>query len=97
MKSFLKFFTYGVIFSGLILGLSYLLNYAPLDPKNGSIFSNGFFTGVALWGWGANRIRSNQNLRSSKTDIERMTDSQIPSALGLFLAGSINLSLFFFL
>ena len=113
MKSFLKFFAYGIIFSGILLGLSFLLKFSPLDPKNGSIFSNGFITGLALLGWGTNRIRSNQNLRGSKTDVlygvknhenearagefERMTSSQLPSALGLFLAALVNLSLSFVL
>jgi hypothetical protein len=113
MKSFLKFFAYGIIFSGILLFLSFLLKFAPLDPKSGNIFSNGLITGLALIGWGANRIRSNQNLRGTKTDIlygvknyenearagefERMIDSQIPSALGLFLAGAVNLALSFLL
>ena len=113
MKSFIKFFVYGIVFSGILLGLSYLLKFAPLDPKAGSIFSNGMVTGLALVGWGSNRIRSNQHLRGSKSDVlygvknneneskagdfERMTDSQIPSALGLFLAGAINLALSFLL
>ena len=111
MKSFLKYFAYGIVFSSILLFLSFLTKFAPLDPNNGSFFSNGMITGLALIGWGANRIRSNQHLRGSKTDIlygvknyenesragefESTTDSQIPSALGLFLAGSLNLILSF--
>lgn len=112
MKQFIKFFAYGIVFSGILLFLTFLLDFAPLDTVNGSIFSNALVTGLMLFGWGANRIRANQGDRQSSTDIlygakrndsakelgehERMTQSNIPSALGLFLAGVINIALSYF-
>lgn len=112
MKSFLKFFGYGIIFSGILLFLTYLLKFAPLDPKGESVLSNAMITGLALLGWGVNRIRSNESDQARSTDLfygvkrdgnsseirdhERMTDSNIPSACGLILAGCINILISFF-
>lgn len=113
MKLFLKFFFYGICISGILLFLTYLFRFAPLDPQNENILSNGLITGIILLSWGVSKIRSNENDQATSTDLlygvkrdgnnpeirdhERMTDSNIPSALGLFLAGCINILISFYL
>ncbi|MBB6480105.1 hypothetical protein [Spirochaeta isovalerica] len=113
MKQFFKFFAYGIIFSGILLFLSYLLDFAPLDKNNGNIFSNAFITALLLVLWGVMRIQGNamgrpestdilygvkiEEIRERATEYEKLSQSRIPSALALFLVAAANLALSWFL
>ena len=57
MKIFLRIFSISIISSGIILTITYLLSFTPLDSKNGSFFSNGFIIGFILLIVGIFRIR----------------------------------------
>ena len=112
MKSFFRYFSISIISSGLLIYLSHLFSFTPLDAKQGSPFSNGFITGLALIGWVAFKLRPNQSYKESKMDIlygvhdniydpatkpEKYSNTQIPAALGLLLSGAINMTLSFLL
>jgi len=112
MKAFLKFFIYGILFSGILISLTFLLDFAPLAGKGGNCLSNALVTGLILLGWGISLLRGNQADRPDGRDllygiklgdqsksaarIERETRFRIPSALGLFLAAAINLAVSYF-
>ncbi|MBN2656832.1 MAG: hypothetical protein JXR86_07210 [Spirochaetales bacterium] len=113
MKQFARFFAYGIIFSGVLLFLTWLLDFTPLDKIEGNIFSNAFITGLLMALWGVHRIQGSWVDRPESTDIlygvrldeisgnradyEKMSQSRIPSALALFLAASVNFALSWFL
>lgn len=112
MKDFIKFFVYGILFSGILLFLTFLLDFAPLAGKSGSWLSNTLVTGLVLLGWGLKRIQSNRIETKQYSDIiygvnhrdvadsvrtsEHSSQTRILSALGLFLAAAINLTISYF-
>ena len=69
MKKFIIFFTISIISSGLILTILYFLSFTPLDPKNGTLFSNGLITGLILIGIGTSQFRSNQYTVGNRDNI----------------------------
>ncbi|MGL1891644.1 MAG: hypothetical protein OCD02_08455 [Spirochaetaceae bacterium] len=107
MKKFIKVFFISLLSSGIILTITYLFSFTPLDQKNGSFFSNGFIIGLVIVFIGIFKLQSgvvnhredilygvHEDMNdTSVRKMEEFNNSQIPGAIGFILAGAINLAL----